>query len=338
MSTIDLATVQQQATAFQTAKLVLTGAEIGLFTALADGPATADQLCDRLELHPRGTGLFLDALVALGLLEQSGGKYSNGPVANQFLSANGENFLGGFLSWADQVMYPAWGQLGVLLRTGKPPLAAESGHEMFDGLWDDPVRVALLTKMTESISRPLIPTLVKAFDWESHRSVVDLGGCRGDTLALVAQEYPHLDAIVFDLPAVRPQFDEHMAELGPDAARLRFQGGDFFADDIPKADLLMLNHALVDWTEDQRRELLARTFPAVNPGGALLICDSVIVEGEPSYFRNLVRGINMQLMTPGGGGHRLSQLTDWLHDAGYGKVEHRPLSTDMSLVIANKPA
>jgi len=334
---IDLATVQQQATAFQTAKLVLTSVEVGLFSALADGPATAAELCDRLELHPRGVGLFLDALTALGLLERDEGRYANVTAASAFLSSGGDSYLGGFFVWADRVMYPAWGQLAELLRSGNPPMAARTGHEMFDSLWDDPVLTEMLTRMTESISRPLIPTLVDAFDWACYQSVVDLGGCRGDTLAEVVRAHPHLDAVVFDLPAVRPQFDEHMAELEP-KVKVRFQGGDFFKDAIPQADLLTLNHALVDWDESQRRRLLDLTFPAVRPGGALLICDSVIVEGEPSYFRNLVRGINMQLMTPGGGGHRLTELTGWLHEAGYGKVEHRPLSTDMSLVIAHKPA
>jgi len=335
---LDPATVQQQATAFQTAKLVLTGVEVGLFTALEGNPGTEAELSDRLGLHPRTTKFFLDALAELGVLDRRGDRYANSEAASTFLNADADGYLGGFLAWADRVMYPAWGQLSTLLRTGKRPMAARDGHEMFAELWGDPERTELLTRSTENISRPLIPSLMDVFDWAAYHSVVDLGGCRGDTVAELVRAYPHLDAVVFDLPAMREQFDEHMAELGAATAGIRFQAGDFFADEIPHTDLLMINQALVDWDESQRRRLLERTFPAVRPGGALLICDPVIVEGEPSYFRNLVRGITMQLLTPGGGAHRLAELTGWLHAAGYGEVEHRPLSTDMSLVVAHKPA
>ena len=42
------------------------------------------------------------------------------------------------------------------------------------------------------------------------------------------------------------------------ADRLRFTGGDFFADPLPQADVLVMGHILHDWDLDEKRMLLAQ--------------------------------------------------------------------------------
>src|SRR5215475_12681416 len=74
--------------AFWGAKVLLSATELGLFTELAQGPADADHLRNRLGLHARGARDFLDALVALGLLERQDDRYSNSPEASLFLDRN----------------------------------------------------------------------------------------------------------------------------------------------------------------------------------------------------------------------------------------------------------
>jgi DNA-binding IclR family transcriptional regulator len=54
--------------------------ELGLFTELATGPLSGDQLTERLQLHPRSARDFLDALVSLGMLEREDGLYRNTPI------------------------------------------------------------------------------------------------------------------------------------------------------------------------------------------------------------------------------------------------------------------
>jgi DNA-binding IclR family transcriptional regulator len=51
--------------------------ELGLFSLLAAGPLTSEQITHALWLHPRGTRDFLDALVSLGLLDRQDGHYGN---------------------------------------------------------------------------------------------------------------------------------------------------------------------------------------------------------------------------------------------------------------------
>ena len=54
-------------------KVLLSAVELGLFTELAKGPADLAVLSQRLGLHKRGARDFLDALVALKLLNRRDG-------------------------------------------------------------------------------------------------------------------------------------------------------------------------------------------------------------------------------------------------------------------------
>lgn len=322
-----------QAMAFQPAKLVLTALDLGLFTLLAEGSATEEQIRERLGLHRRGTRDFLDALTELGLLEWQDGRFRNGPAAGGFLVRGGEGYLGGFLGMADRVMYPAWGRLVDLLRTGKPQAATFQSEDMFGELYSNQDEKARFISMAEDASRPLIPALVRSFDWGSYKSVLELGGCRGNVLANLVRAYPHLDGTVFDLPPLRAAFDDHMAILGM-TGKVAFHAGDFFADPLPEADVLMIGHSLIDWDDDQRRELITRTYPAIRPGGAFLVWDPMIVDDAESYLRNLICSLNLQLMTPRGGGYRIQECAEWMRAAGYTDVSHRSLGHDVTLVVA----
>jgi hypothetical protein len=62
------ARIMQLGMGFMASKALLTAVELGLFTALAEGPLDGGSLRRRLDLHERGARDFFDTLVALGLL------------------------------------------------------------------------------------------------------------------------------------------------------------------------------------------------------------------------------------------------------------------------------
>ena len=66
---------------------------------------------------------------------------------------------------------------------------------------------------------------------------------------------------------VGPLFDEYVGGAGL-GERLRFDPGDFFADDLPEADVLIMGHILHDWDLDEKRLLLEKAHAALPDGGA----------------------------------------------------------------------
>ena len=59
-SALDPSHIMQTATAFWASKVLLTAVEFDLFTQLGDDAMTADQLGNRLGIHPRGRYDFFD--------------------------------------------------------------------------------------------------------------------------------------------------------------------------------------------------------------------------------------------------------------------------------------
>ncbi|WP_327085917.1 acetylserotonin O-methyltransferase [Nonomuraea sp. NBC_01738] len=316
--------------AFCDAKALLTAVELGLFDVLHAGPATAGDLRDRLGLQGRGLSDFLQLLVELELLTEDGGRYGNANGADRFLVRELPSYVGGFLLRSNRNLYPAWGRLTEALRTGDPQAGGS-----FDDVIADPALLGQFVRMMDALTQIIGPELVDAVDWPSQGSVLDVGGCRGNLAAQVVKAHPELTGTVYDLPEMEPFFDEHMAATGL-TGRLSFHGGNFFTDDsLPAADVVLMGHVLHDWDEVQRRDLVAKAFPAVNPGGALVVYDRML-DDRRNRVENLVISLDMLLVSTGGSEYTSAELREHAEAAGFGSITVQPLGDFDTLVVCRK--
>lgn len=95
--------LMETAFAFWRATLLLNAEEIGLFAALACGPADAATLRERLGLNEAGEEMaadLLDALAVVGLIERCDGGYRNTAAAARFLDPALPSYLGDWLDMA----------------------------------------------------------------------------------------------------------------------------------------------------------------------------------------------------------------------------------------------
>ena len=81
MPTITPDPILKIATGFMAAKHLFAASEIGLFEALASGPASLEELAGKTAVPARTVGIVAAAMVSLGLIEDEGGRYRNGEVA-----------------------------------------------------------------------------------------------------------------------------------------------------------------------------------------------------------------------------------------------------------------
>lgn len=312
------------------AKTLLSAVELGLFTALAERPGTEPEIRERLSLHPRPARDFLDSLVGLGLLERDGDRYRNSAAADLYLDERKPTYRGGFLrmfGW----QFSLWGRLTDLLRTGK---AQTRGNTTFDTYYTNPDAVRQFMSAMDGANALVGPALAESFDWRGYASFVDVGGARGNLAAAVVKAHPHLAGSTMDLPPVEPFFHEHVAQLSLQG-RLRFHAGDFFAEPLPAADVLIFGHVLHDWDDEQRVLLLRKAYEALPAGGAVLVYDCLI-DDDRRDPANLLLSLNMQLVTDGGSEYTAADCRGWLRTAGFARTETRPLTTADTLVIGYK--
>lgn len=322
---------------FMASKTLLSAVELGLFTLLADGPLDAEAIRERLGLHPRSTHDFLDGLVSLGLLERDAGRYANTGETASFLDRGKSSYVGGLLEMANARLYPFWGALTEGLRTGQPQNEAKRGENPFDAIYADPARLEGFLKAMSGISFGPAQAIAGKFPWQRYRTFVDIGAAQGMLAVQVAAAHPHLTGGGFDLPAVRPVFERFVQdhELSD---RLQFHEGSFFDDPMPSADVLVMGHILHDWNLEQKRMLIAKAYDAINPGGALIVYDTVIDDERRENTFGLMISLTMLIETPGGFDYTGAQCREWMTDAGFRDVKVEHLSGPESAVIGIKPA
>jgi 8-O-methyltransferase len=318
------------------AKVLHSAVRLDVFTILAAHPQDAAALSERVGLHPRLAADFLDALVGLGLLERDGGIYRNAPLADAYLVQGRDGYLGGFVGLTNETLYGTWGRLTEALRTGEAQhLDPDKGGFVGDK-HNDPEKMKRFLAGLDAFSNRMGAELATVVDWSQYRSFVDLGGARGNLSAVLAGSHPHLDAICFDLPRTAPLFAEHVGRLGL-TDQIRFVGGDFFADEIPSADVVVLGHILHGFDAERSRELLRRVYAAVRPGGAVLIYDRMI-DDERRDADRLLSSLHMRLVSPSGAEYRIGDCHRWLHEAGFTDTSDQRLLTTHTLVVGRRPA
>ena len=320
---------------FWGSKALLSAVELGVFTVLAERPLTSKQLMSRLGLQARGTVDWLDALVSLGLLARSGDEYANSTNAELFLDRNNPSYVGGILEMANARLYPFWGSLTDALRTGQPQNEAKMGEDFFAALYQDRDRLRQFMHAMTGLSMGAANAIAEQFPWGRYHTVVDIGAAEGCVPVQLALRHPHLSGGGFDLPAVGSIFDEYVASFGL-GDRLRFHPGDFFADPLPAADVLVMGHILHDWNLDEKHILLRKAHEALPDGGALIVFESIIDDDRRTNSFGLLMSVNMLIETPGGFDYSGADCRAWMAEVGFSHSHVEPLVGRDSMVVGVK--
>jgi hypothetical protein len=324
--------------AFWGSKTLLSALELEVFATLAPGPLPLEELRQRLGLHPRAARDFLDALVALEMLDRDGGeepRYRNTAATDLFLDPAKPSYLGGFLELASSRLYGFWGSLTEALRTGKPQNEAKTGGDLFTALYADPERLATFLGAMSGISAGAAIALANTFPWERYQSFCDLGTAQGMVPAQLALRHPHLLGSGFDLPEVGPIFEKFIAGYGL-SPRVGFHGGDFFADSLPPAEVYVMGHILHDWGLDAKRSLIRRAYDALPEGGALIVYEALIDDERRANPFGLLMSLNMLIETHEGFDYTGADCRGWMAEAGFRESYVQHLVGPDSMVVGLK--
>jgi 2-polyprenyl-3-methyl-5-hydroxy-6-metoxy-1,4-benzoquinol methylase len=185
------------------------------------------------------------------------------------------------------------------------------------------------------LSHPANLAITERFPWKNHRSFVDVGTAQGDLAVQVARAHPHLTGIGFDLPEIRPIFEEYVAQhrLG---TRVKFAPGDFFERPIPNSDVVMMGHVLHDWDLDQKKRLIRKAFDALPADGSLIVYESIIDDERRKNTFGLLMSLNMLIETPSGFDYTGADCSGWMKEIGFRRTYVEHLVGPDSMVVGTK--
>jgi SAM-dependent methyltransferase len=329
------AKIMQLGTGFWGSKTLLSAIELGVFTELAKGPLNAVTLTKRLQLHPRSSQDFFDALVALGMLKRTGVRYANTTETAFFLDRTKPSYVGGILEMCNARLYRFWGSLTNGLRTGQPQNEVKTGGDFFRTLYGDPQRLEGFLKAMTGLSMGSAQIIAKKFPWKKYRTFVDVGCAQGGVAVEIALAHKHLTGSGMDLPVVQPVFEAYAKVRGV-AQRLRFYQGDFFKDPLPKCDVIVMGHILHDWNLDEKMMLLRKAYDALPENGALIIHEALIDDARKQNAFGLLMSLNMLIETHGGFDFTGADCRKWMKEVGFKRTRVTRLAGPDGMVVGFK--
>jgi hypothetical protein len=336
------ARILETATAFWPAKVLLSAVELGLFTELAREPLDNAQLASALGIRADRSPDFFDALVAMGFLNRAGdgaaARYSNSPETDLFLDRKKPSYAGGLPEMLNARLFGFWNGLTDALRTGSAQNESKGGGQsIFGALYADEARLEQFLAAMASLQTGNFVTLANRFDFSKRRKVLDVGGANAQLSRVLAAQYPQLSLLSFDLPAVSPIARREIARADL-TSRIEVLSGDFFADTLPAADVVVMGNILHDWNESGKRALIAKAYASLPAGGALIAIENVIDDARRQNAFGLLMSLNMliEFGADGGFDYTGAQYDAWCREAGFSRTEIVPLTGPTSAAIAYK--
>jgi len=310
--------------------------EVGTFATLSESPHDLYALAGRLDVDARALRIHLGVLAALGFVEQREGRWQATATTRTWLHPEAEGYYGPLLG-THKERNPLHDQLLATLRTGD----RAEGHQSAADEWERgemPAGLAkLITAYMNAHSRAAARAVAEQPVFGSIHRVLDVGGGSAIFPIEMARHHPHLDATVFEIPAICVEADGYIAASGV-TGRVRTQAGNMFTQDWPTGyDAHFLSNIFHDWSDTTCRLLAKKCFAALPSGGRILLHEMLMDDDGCGPLTTACFSLLMLLGTKGRQ-YTLPELRGFLEEAGFVDVTSATTGGGYySLVSARKP-
>ena len=319
-----------QADGFKESMVLLTASELDLFSVLGADRLSAEDIAGRLNTDPRATWLWLNALVALGVLEKKGRRYANTVPARKFLDHASPEYRGALLRHIARY-WRQWAGLTEVLKTGAALPRSDDGGTAADFAWamhhgsleHAPEVAALLWPEPAASPRAEGP----------ERTALDLGGGPGTYAVAMARRNPQLRLTVFDRPAIL-EVTRQVVEGEGLAGRVGLKPGDFCEDDLGAGyDLILASSVIHSYGEADVSAIIRKCARALAPGGRLAVHDFLLDETLTRPAQAALFGVHMLVVGAAGRSYSVGEVSEWMREAGLDELQHLPIGDGSSSLL-----
>lgn len=297
---------------------VLAADELGVFAALADGPATPDELARACGADPDRLLALLGGNVAAGTLEVTGGRFSLSPIAAELLDPGNPGYLGALLRHSPGPL-ENWAHLAATVQGSPPP--RDVGQD--DGAFLAEL-VAATAPVQLGVARAALGDLPGG-PLPAGARVVELGAGAAPWSRAVLAGDPGATAVVNDLPGVLAVAERALDGDGV-ADRVTFLPGSYWEVDLAAGgfDLAVLAHVCRAEGDEGAAALVRRAAAALAPGGRLVLAEYLLHDDLSGPAQAQLLGVTMAASTARGATFTHRQARAWLEGAGLGPVAPAP--------------
>lgn len=305
-----------------------------IFDELDAGPMSVPELHHATGCLPRGLVPILNALVGLGFLARDEHElYSLTPESSMFLVSHKPTYHGGFIRHTSEHILPKWLQLNEIVKSGVPARALnqqDEGSEFFQKFVSDlfPVNYPIARELAAHLNLDAASETI---------TVLDLAAGSGVWSIALAQSSRAVRVTAVDWSGVLPVTRATAARFGL-ADRYTFVEGDLREANFGTGHAVAtLGHILHSEGKARSKELLAKTFRALAPGGTVAIAEFLVNAERSGPLNGLIFAVNMLVNTDDGDTFSFEEISDWLCEAGFVRPRTLAVHGPSPLILATKP-
>lgn len=292
--------------------------DLGVYSALDDGPTPLAELADRVDAVPDGLEPLLEFLVATGYLRATTHGYANTAMTETWLRPTGRADITPWLRFWEELAFPFWADnLERAVREGGPE------RTLYEFCGDDEDRWALTQRGFESVADLLAGDVANALDVApGDTRLVDVGGGHGRYAIELCRRHPALSATVVDDPNALAVARENIAEAGL-TDRVSVEGADYRTDPLGEGyDVALCFNVIHAHDAAENRALFSAVADALSPGGRIAVLDQLEGSAPTPVGEAGLRFVGLTyLVTLGAEVHPYAAVADWLTEAGFSGVE-----------------
>ena len=286
--------------AFMESRVLLTGAELDLFTLVAAKPLSAEQMAGRIGADLRALTIVLDALAAMGLLIKENDTYQTESSAARMLSADSPASILPMIRHSSDL----WDRWGQLTHRVAGPREKEKSMRAFIGAM-------------HVVGHTLAPRIVSLVGISDARRLLDVGGASGTYTIAFLEAEPRMRATLFDLPPVIDIARERLSTAGM-LDRVTLVAGDYRKDPLPAGhDLAFVSAIIHQNSPAENVTMFRKIFAALEPGGRIVVRDHILSPDRTHPRSGALFAVNMLVGTEGGNSYTETEIRDALEQAGF---------------------
>jgi 2-polyprenyl-3-methyl-5-hydroxy-6-metoxy-1,4-benzoquinol methylase len=319
--------------AFQVSKALNGALELDLFTALAEGHTSAEQLAAHCRASERGCRILCDFLTMHGLLTKEGNRWGLSPETALFLNRKSPAYMGDtvkFLQAPEFLRY--YDDIAGSVRKGGAVLDDEGtvGPE-------NPIWVNFAHNMAPIMAGAAmdIAQLLGDGGGESWK-VLDIAAGHGLFGIEIAKTNPQAQIVALDWAAVLEVAKGNATKAGVIDRYQTLAGSAFDVNYGEGYDLVLLTNFLHHFDRPTCVGLMKRCFAALKPGGRVVTLEFIPNDDRVTPASNASFAFIALVSTPAGDAYTFAELESMFAEAGFASSEMKELTHSPERIVISR--
>lgn len=314
--------------AYQRSAALKAAIELDLFTCIAGGQRTVEQIAASLNASVRGIRILCDYLVVAGLLSKEEGQYSPSLEAGLFLNRNSPAYFG---SVAHFILNPRliapYLNLADVVRTGRTSLPDQGTVSHENPLWID------FAKDMAPMVQPAAEEIAALVPGEGELRVLDIAAGHGLFGIMIAQRNPQAHVTALDWPGVLAVASQNAEKFGVTSRHTALPGDAFETEFGGPYGVILVTNFFHHFDPPTCEKLMRKIEAALIPGGRCITLDFIPNEDRISPATAAGFGLTMLGTTPSGDVYTFSEYEAMFRNAGFASSEQVNLTRSPETVV-----